>query len=87
MGTLGDEGEFNRLLCSCWLVAGLWRLVIGLLIRRAAAGVWGERLGANTAVALHSGQQVELRLRGLPTGDSNTLVQPNRNIKRQRYYY
>lgn len=73
MGTLGDVGEFNRLLCSCWQAARLGRMVIGLVVWGAAAGVWGERLGANTAVVLHSGQQVKLRLRGLPTGDDKTL--------------
>ncbi len=62
MGTLGDEGEFNGLLCSCWQAARLGWVVIGLVVWGAAAGVWGERLGANAAVGLHGGQQVELRL-------------------------
>lgn len=74
MGTLGDEGEFNRLFCSCWQGARLGRVVVGLVVWGAAAGVCDERLGANTAVDLHSGKQVKLWLRSLPTGDNQTLV-------------
>lgn len=75
MGTLGDEGGFYRLLCPRWQAACLGRVVTGRVVWGAAASVWGERLGANTAAALHSGQQVKLRLRGLSTGDSQTLAE------------
>ena len=68
MGILGDEGEFNRLLCPCWQAACLGRAVIGWVVWGAAAGVRGERLGENAAAVLHSGQKVKLWLQGLPTG-------------------
>lgn len=69
MGTLGDKGEFYSLLCSCWQAARPRWVVIGLVVWRAAAGVWSERLGADTAVILCSGQQVKLWLWGLQTGE------------------
>lgn len=80
MGTLGNKREFNRLLCSCWQATCLEWVVISLVVQGAAAGVWSERLGANTAVVLHSGQQVKLWLWGLQTGDSNTLVELNWHV-------
>lgn len=67
MGTLGNDRELNRLFCSSWQTAGLVRVVISVMVWRAAAGVRAERLGANTAVELHCrcGQQVKLRLYSL----------------------
>lgn len=75
MGTLGDKGEFNRPLCSCWHAAWLGWVVIHLVVWGAAVGVRSERLGVNTAAVLHSGQQVKLWLWSLQTGDNNTLVE------------
>lgn len=77
MGTPGDEAEFNGVFCSCWQAAGLGRAVIGLVVWGAAAGVWSERLGADAAVVLRSGQQVKLRLWGLKKGDNKTLMELN----------
>ncbi len=79
MGTLADEGKFNKLLCSCWQAARLGRVVIGLVVWGAAARVRAERLGANTAVVLHSGQQVKLWLWGLHTSDNKTSVKLHRH--------
>lgn len=73
MGTLGDEREFNWLLCLRWQAARLGRVVEDVVVWGAAAGVWGERLGANTAVVLHNGQQVKLRLWCLPPSYNNKL--------------
>lgn len=69
MRTLGDKGEFNRLFCPRWQAACVGRVIIGRVVWGAAAGVWGERPGANTAVALHSGQEVKLWLWGLHPQD------------------
>lgn len=77
MGTLGDAGKFNGLLCPHWHAAHLGRVETDLLLRRAA-GIRGEGLGAETAVWLHSGQQVKLWLSSLQTGESNSQ-QPNKN--------
>lgn len=70
MGTLGGELEFSGLFCSCWQDAGPGREVISLAVWGAAAGVWSERLGANTAVVLHGGQQVQFWLWGLEPGEN-----------------
>lgn len=86
MGTLGDETEFNGVFCSCWQAAGLGRAVTGLAVWGAAAGVWSERLGGDTAVVLHSGQQVKLRLWGLKPGDNKTLRELNWCNNKKKYY-
>lgn len=83
MGILGDMGEFDGLLCSCCPAACFGSVVIDLVVWGAAAGVRGERPGAYAAVILHNGQQVKLRLRGLPTGDNNVLLEPTQYIKRR----
>lgn len=79
MGTLGDAGEFNGLLCPHWHAAHLGRVETDLLLRGAATGIRGEGLGAEAAVWLHSGQQVELWLSSLQTGENNVSQQLNKN--------
>ncbi|MEQ2169037.1 hypothetical protein GOODEAATRI_020743, partial [Goodea atripinnis] len=70
LGTLGDVGEFNGLLCPCFHAEYLGWVEIDLLLWGAAAGIRGEGLGAETAVCLQCGQQVQLWLGRLPASDN-----------------